>query len=219
MATSTAPDKVKLERKKKMLGNMVDLIHLGGFIEEEIHSMVEALYPAEVVNIAYKYADIETGFQQVLQETEKVYHKERRDACINDYRTVNLKGDFSKEKTTKWILEQTAKYTALREKEKELHKGMLEWENWDLNDKDRSALYRMNALEYRIFELGNGIGVNSQSKSAEEIAAMSEFNCEPEYIREVQKYIRGYFIGRPEAYSTIRQASKENLQSQPINEQ
>jgi len=206
-----ASDRVKMEHKKQMMGSLIGLMHMGGFIGEEIRSMAEEVYPKEVLNAAYKYADVGPGFQTVLQETEKVYRKGRVNSRVNDYKEMATEEGRRKECARKWIMEQTAKYTAMREKSKAQRKGTLEWEEWDLNEKDRSLLYKMNALEYRIFELGNGLGENEDGKTIEEIAAMSEFNCEPDYIQEVQKNIRGIFVGRPESYFSIREASKEKI--------
>lgn len=206
---NAAPDKVKMEHKKAQLGNMVGLMHLGGFIGEEIRDMVEEFYPKEVLNVACQYADIGQGFQKVLQETEKVYKKGKRTSLLNNYKEASAEEGAKEEISRKWMMEQTAKYTAKRETYRGLHKGSLDWEDWDLEDCDRSLLYQMNALEYRIFELGNGLGTDSKGKTAEEIAAMAEFNCDPALIQQVQRSIRSYFVGRPESYSAIREASKE----------
>lgn len=171
------------ERIRRVLGGIENLVELGGFIEEEIKEEICSMYYDEVISYTEKYCSIGPGFFEVADAVEQAmdqsdkYEKINANSCKNPF--VVLDTEFQE-----WLLSQVARIESEKVKKKE--KSF--WSDWKLTPITKRVLQKFNAVEERVLYLSHGVA-EEEAMSAEQIAAMPEFSCGPEYIEKIIKII------------------------------
>ncbi len=155
------------------------LLDMGGVIRKGLESAYSAIYPAQVLNAVKRHCDYGPEFWLVADTVTAEYIKEMESGNrIPAHFGRDPRDRLREKKRLEWFLNQEARL----EFAKLADKDYLSVQDMDLPEGIKEALSDLNALDERLVSLKYGF--KGEALSAEEIAALSEFNCSLEFIRK-----------------------------------
>lgn len=142
-------------------------------VKQEVRELVDRYYPREP-----GYAEILYYVSSDLNRLE--VYEYVRDAIMDE--------GIPQDEFEEWLKEQFVKCEIEDIREKKRYA----WYDWNLDEKVVERIGKLGALEYKIMEYT--IGTMGPAMTAEEIAALPDFQCSPDYIMICLEYV-DYTLG------------------------